>query len=173
MSAPYLEVPKVGSLQVNQDLEFQARQWKVQRAGWAAMALVVLAAAVGVFGNGPVADATARSSDGAYEVRYPRLARHRAPSTIRVTIRQGAVQGEARIAVERSYADGMQIEEVYPEPESVEAGADEFVYTFAAAAEGGAMTVVFAVLYEDIGRNGGTITLEGHPPVRLSQFVYP
>lgn len=173
VTAPYLEVPKVGSIQVSQDLEFQARQWTVQRVGWGAMALVVLAALVGVFGNGPLADATARSSDGAYEVEYSRFARHRAPSSIRVALREGAVASEARLAIDRGYADGMQIEQVYPEPESVEAGANEVVYTFKLAAEGTASTIVFSALYEDMGRNGGTLALEGHPPVRLSQFVYP
>lgn len=173
MSAPYLDVPRVGSIQVNQDLDFQARQWTAQRVGWAVMALIVLAACVGVFGNGPIADATARSSDGAYRVEYARFARHRAPTSIRVVLQQGAVASEARIAIDRGYADGMQIEQVYPEPESVEVGANEVVYTFKLAAEGTAATVVFSALYEDMGRNGGTVALEGHPPVRLSQFVYP
>ena len=173
VTAPYLDVPKVGSIQVNQDLKFQSRQWTVQRVGWAVMALVVLAAVVGVFGNGPLANATARSSDGAYQVEYARFARHRAPTSIRVVLQQGAVGSEARIAIDRGYADGMQVEQVYPEPESVEVGGNEVVYTFKLAAEGTATTVDFSALYEDMGRNGGTIALEVHPPVRLSQFVYP
>lgn len=173
VTAPYLEVSKVGSIQVNQDLDFQQRQWTIQRVGWGAMALVVLGAVVGVFGNGPLANATARSSDGAYEVEYARFARHRAPTSIRVVLQQGAVGSEARIAIDRGYADGMQIEQAYPAPESVEVGTNEVVYTFKLAADGTATTVVFSALYEDMGRNGGTIALEGHPPVRLSQFVYP
>ena len=173
MTAPYLEVPEVGSIQVSQDLEFQSRQWTVQRMGWAVMALVVLAAVVGVFGNGPLANATARSSDGAYQVEYARFARHRAPTSIRVVLQQGAAGSEARVALDRGYADGMQVEEVYPEPETVEVGANEVVYTFKLATEGSGATVVFSALFEDMGRNGGTVTLEGHPPVRLSQFVYP
>lgn len=173
MSESYLDVPKVGSIQVNQDLAFQTKQWTIQRMGWGAMALVVLAAVVGVFGNGPLANATARSSDGAYQVEYARFARHRAPTSIRVILQQGAVGNEARIAIERGYADGMQVEQVYPEPESVDVGANEVVYTFKPAADGTAATVLFSALYEDVGRNGGTIAVEGHPPVRLSQFVYP
>lgn len=173
MSAPYLEVSRVGSVEVNQDLDFQRRQWTVQRIGWGAMALVVVLAGVGLFGNGPLAGTTARSNDGAYEVEYARFVRHRSPSSIRIVLQQGAVASEVRIAIHRDYADGMQIEEVYPEPESVETGGNEIVYTFRLAAEATAATVVFSVLYEDVWRNGGTIAVEGHPPVRLSQFIFP
>lgn len=91
-------------------------------------------------------------------------------------LQQGAVASEARVAIDRDYADGMQIEEVYPEPESVETGetgGNRIVYTFKLAAEATAATVVFSVLYEDVWRNGGTIAVEGHPPVRLAQFIFP
>jgi hypothetical protein len=164
---------KVGDLEVAQDLRFQRRAWTFQRIGWAVMAALLLVGAAGLFGEGPLANATAVSRDGAYRVEYARFARHQAPEVIRIALTAGAAGEEARISVDRDYADGMQIEEVYPEPESVEAGPAEITYTFALSQEGTAATIVFSVLYDDIGRNGGEFTLEGHPPVKLSQFIYP
>ena len=173
-SVPILDSgDKVGDLEVPQDLRFQRRAWTFQRIGWGLMALVLLAGAAGVWGKGPLAQATAVSRDGSFSVDYARFARHQAPEAIRVVLTAGAAGQEARISVDTDYADGMQVEEVYPEPESVEAGPDDVTYTFALSEEGSAATIVFSVLYDDIGRNGGEITLEGHPPVKLSQFIYP
>jgi hypothetical protein len=173
-SVPILESgDRVGDLEVPQDLAFQRRAWTFERIGWVAMALVLLAGIAGVWGEGPLAQAEAVSRDGSYSVEYARFARHQAPEAIRVTLTAGAAGQEARLSIDRDYADGMQVEEVYPEPESVEAGPDEVIYVFSLAEEGTAATVVFSVLYDDIGRNGGEITLEGHPPVKLSQFIYP
>src|SRR5687767_5732095 len=36
---------RVGDLEIGQDLKYQKRQWTVQRAGWAIMCLLLLAAA--------------------------------------------------------------------------------------------------------------------------------
>jgi hypothetical protein len=45
-------------LQIDEDLAFQRREWKIQRVGWGAMALVIIAALLGVFGTGPLSNAT-------------------------------------------------------------------------------------------------------------------
>jgi hypothetical protein len=44
--------------QIDEDLNFQRREWKIQRAGWVTMALVIIAALLGVFGAGPLSSAT-------------------------------------------------------------------------------------------------------------------
>jgi hypothetical protein len=45
--------------EIDQDLEFQRRIWKLQRVAWAVMALVVLAAVLGLLGPGVLGMATA------------------------------------------------------------------------------------------------------------------
>jgi len=49
MAKPHREA---GDLEVAENLAFQRRAWKVQRAGWVAMALLVGAALAGLFGGG-------------------------------------------------------------------------------------------------------------------------
>lgn len=167
-------IERVGDLQVSQDLRFQRRAWVAQRIGWAVMALVVAAAFVGVFGHGITSKGSTTSIDGNLKVAYARVARHRAPDTLRFTLAPGAVQGdEARLAFSSKTLDGMTVETVYPEPESVETGADRTVYVFKLAEEGTLTEIVFNVLFEDVGRRHGTVTLDGHQPAEFSQFVFP
>ena len=54
----------LGDLEVGQDLDFQRREWAVQRVGWGAMALVILAALLGLFGSsGPLSRAATNAAD--------------------------------------------------------------------------------------------------------------
>lgn len=64
-TVPILEKgDRVGDLEVPQDLGFQRRACTFERIGWVAMTLVLLAAIVGVWGEGPLAQAEAVSRDG-------------------------------------------------------------------------------------------------------------
>jgi len=167
-------IERVGTLEVGQDLQFQRREWVFERVGWVAMALVIVLAFVGVFGHGMTSKASTTSGDGFLKVDYSRMARHRSPDTIRLTLAPGAVDGdEARVAFSRQSVDGMEIETVYPEPENVETGADETVFVFTLTEDGTSTELVFNVLFEDVGRRRASITLDGHQPAQFSQFVLP
>src|SRR4051812_23902911 len=50
---------RVGGAEVAQDLEFRQHSWRVQRVGWAALALLTGAALLGPFGKGPLCRTTA------------------------------------------------------------------------------------------------------------------
>ncbi len=45
-------VPRVGDLQINQDLDYQRREWTIQRVGWVVIGLIVCAAAPWASGPG-------------------------------------------------------------------------------------------------------------------------
>lgn len=167
-------VERVGDMDIAQDLTFQRRTWVVQRCGWAAMVVVTCAALLGYAGEGPSSDGVARSSDGAYEVVYQRYTRHRAPEAVRVVIAEGAVRGdEARVSFDRRYFDGVEVDSVVPEPDSVEVGGGSVVYVFELGEDAAPATILFSVLYDDIGRKRARVALDGHPPVSFSQFIYP
>lgn len=169
-----LDIPKVGDLQVAQDMRYQRRSWFVQRVGWAVMLLVLLAAVAGVFGEGPVGAGAVAAEDGSFSVLFAEYPRKRAPETLRFRVNAGAVEeDELRVAFSRGYLSGVELQSVYPEPDSVETGATEIVFVFTLSEEGLPAEVLFNVLYDDIGRKQGNLRLEGHPAVRIRQFVYP
>jgi hypothetical protein len=45
------ELKRVSDLEVNEELEFQRRDWMAQRVGWTVMALVVVVALLGLLGG--------------------------------------------------------------------------------------------------------------------------
>lgn len=52
-------IRRVGELEIEEDLDFQRRMWRLQQIGWALLVLVVVAALLGLFGKGPLSRAVA------------------------------------------------------------------------------------------------------------------
>ncbi len=168
-----MSVHRVGDMDLGQDLTFQRRSWRVQRVGWALWLLVLIAAAAGLLGEGPLSDATI-GARGLFQVQYERLVRHGAPVLLELHLEPGAVQGdEARVWIDKAYLQGMQIQTMYPEPESVEARADGMTYVFKLDEPGEPASIIFNVTYDSIGLQHGQVALNDGAPVSFSQFVYP
>lgn len=66
---------RVGDLELDQDIDFQRRSWAVQRVGWGVMALVALAALLGLFGPGPINNAITGSKEAPLWLEYKRFGR--------------------------------------------------------------------------------------------------
>lgn len=167
-------------LQIDQDLAFQRRTWIVERAGWAGMGLLVLAALAGLFGGGPLSQATAGAPGGALWLEYDRFGRLLSPATLRVHI-GAAGEGTARIWLDRAYLSDVKLEGVVPEPDSVEAASDGLVFVFRVAEPGPPSSVTFDLQPERFGLLTGHAALvsagagvgETDPRVRFRQFIYP
>lgn len=165
---------RVGDLEIDQNLSLQQKEWLIQRVAWVALALLLLAGLLGVFGNGPLSDTTAGDADGPLRAEYPRFARFQAPLTVRFHIGPEAIQdGEARIGLSRSYVDSVRIERIDPEPDRVEAGEGVYVYVFTVADPEQAATVSFHLQPEAIGSIQGRAEPAGGPALDFGHFVYP
>lgn len=156
-------------IQLDDDDAFQRRMWVVERLGWSAFALIVLAALTGFCGPGP-ASSTTRAS-GALEVRYDRFVRLQSPAAIEITL---PVRGDqVRLQVSRDFLAQMSIEQVIPEPGSVEADTAFHTYVFVPAAGAEQIRVEFLARPGTVGRVRGVVQLEGGERVAFTQFVYP
>ncbi len=165
-------VRRVGDLEVDQDLDFQRRQWRVQRIAWVTMAAIVLVALLGLFGTGPLSDASAEH--GSLRLDYGRFDRKRAPAVLRVDVAAGAApEGQLRLWLDETYLDGIEIRSIVPEPESAEAGADRTVYVFRVGDASQPATISFEIEHAAFGRKTGRLGLVDGPAVAFSQFVYP
>lgn len=165
-SPGHMPLPRVGDLEVAQNLELQQRGWVIQRVGWAVMALVLAAAAAGLFGGGPLSRAEAQA--GALRVEYPRFARREAVTTLKVHL-PPAREGEAHLWLERAYLEKLRIARIEPPPARVLAGAQRITYAF--AAEGGA-AVSIHLQFIDSGALAGTLG-SGAAALAVRHFVYP
>lgn len=165
---------KIGALEIHQDLSFEKRNWRVQRLGWAAMALFVLAGAAGAFGRGPISSAWVASSGQALRVDYERFARHGAPTEFRVTVAAAAVEGEnLRLNLSRQFLHRQHVEEVQPPPDSTLVSADTITYVFRAR-PGHQVRILFRITPDDYALQQAELSLAaGTDRVRFGLFVFP
>ena len=165
---------RVGSLEIGQDLDFQRKEWRVQRIGWGVMALIALAALVGLTGNGVLARATAGDPADPLRLEYARFDRMESPSTLEVQIAGDAVDGEQiELWVDRDYIQGVLIEKIVPEPQEVRVAADGLHYVFAVDEPGQPVTVSFDLRHTEFGAKSGQIALADGPALDFGQLVYP
>ncbi|MPZ98566.1 MAG: hypothetical protein GEU80_04355 [Dehalococcoidia bacterium] len=166
-------VQRHDDLQLEEYPDFQRREWLVQRVGWAVMLLIVLGAALGLFGVGPLSEAGA-GTDGRLAVDYERFVRFQSETELHVRLSGDALsEGRATLWLTAGYLDGMRVSQVIPEPESVEVSGDRLTYTFAAAPEATEVGVRFVLLPTRIGGRTGEIGTGHGPGFSLNQFVYP
>jgi hypothetical protein len=164
---------RFGDLEVHEDFEFEQKQWRVQRIGWVVMGLLVAAAVLGLFGAGIFSRARL-GSGGPLEVEYERFGRFLAPSTLR--LRVDAAPGEDQMVevwIDRSYLDQFEIEQVTPQPDSVEALADRLNYSFKVTDSHQPVEISFSLKAADSGLIRGQVGLPEQQPLSFSQFIYP
>lgn len=161
--------------EIAEDLRFQRRMWIAQRVGWAAMALVVLAALAGLFGPGPLSAAVAGDAEGRLSVDYHRFARSRAPETLRVQWGADLADsgGRVRLWIDKRYLESHQLRHVLPPPEAVEVGEGRLTYEFAVEDPARRGSATFTLTADRIGPAEVRLGIEGGPTVELWQLVYP
>jgi hypothetical protein len=161
------------SLQIDENLDFQRREWRWQRVGWVALALFVIAAAAGVFGGGPLSQASAGAPDGALHVEYERFVRRGAAQQVRIRARAAGATAAQPLAldVSRAYYEDMRIQRVQPEPESVDIGPAHVTLRFKRAGEGD-LTILIDAEPRRAGRFSADIRSAGGGAVTFRQFSY-
>jgi hypothetical protein len=165
---------RIGDLELEEDIGFQRRDWLVRRIAWAVLALVFLAALLGLFGNGVLSEATLGDDGMPLQLEYQRFGRYKAPMDLKVHLGPEAIQeGKVRLWLERNYLNTMQVETIVPQPGSVESGANHLIYVFNISSSDFPVEVTFLMQSESMGRQIGRVGLEGGSSLSFSQFIYP
>lgn len=167
------DLRRVGDLEIDDDPRFQKWEWRLERVAWAGMAAFVLAALLGLLGEGPVSRRTADSPDGRLHVEYDRFLNHGSTTTLTVTV-SGEVTagGRVRLAVGRAYLDRNRVVRVTPEPAWSAAGADRAEFEFPAADPGRPAVITFHLDPQGAGGRRAELAAGGSA-VAFDQFVYP
>jgi hypothetical protein len=154
-------------LQIEEDLEFQQRDWRVQRVGWIGLALLITGALFGLFGTGPLSHSIIKG-DG-IELKYERFARLDRLTRLRFEL-IGEAQETTRLSIGRAYLDAVQIEQITPVPVRAEARPDRLVYEFP---RHGAAGIIFYVKPVNFGIITGQAQVHKAAPIGFKQFIYP
>ena len=165
---------RIGDLEINQDLNFEKRSWKVERVAWVVAALILVAALLGFLGPGLLGKATAASPDKSISLDYYRMERFQAPAEWRLQIDgKLAKQGELRLWVHRRFLEVIGNLQIAPEPESVEIQDERFVYAFKAVKAPPIIKIFFRFEPNKIGKTPAHVGVVDGPAVEFSQFYLP
>ena len=117
MSCQLPESLEIHDVSVNEDLDFQRREWTVQRIAWLVEAAVIVAALLGLLGNGPLSKASISDPTGSLFVEYSRFGHWESPLRIEITVQPRAGH-LTRLSINRPYLDQMRVESITPQPVS-------------------------------------------------------
>lgn len=164
--AGVMSLERVGDLQIVKDDDFERRNLIATRVAFAVLAVMVVAALLGVFGGtGPLAETTVRSEQAAVDLdRFVRLG---APTKIHVTL-AGEQDDMSNVALKSAYLSGFTVEGVTPQPDSQTAQPDRLVYTFDADAP-----ATVTLTPREAGIQRGFEDTGPGDPVEFTQIVYP
>ncbi|HEX2215609.1 MAG TPA: hypothetical protein VHG27_02770 [Xanthobacteraceae bacterium] len=162
------------SLQIEEDMTFQRRNWFAERCAWAVMGLVLIAAAIGAFGGGgPLTSTSASDVRAALHAEYGRMQRINAPTTIKLRIAASAItQDGVALDVYNSLNDALKLTTIQPQPVDATALADRMRLRFAAA-PGQDATIYFYVSPNKIGFSRLRLGLADAEPIDLTMLIYP
>src|SRR5690348_10507214 len=105
-------------LEAGSDMVFERRWWRFERVTWAAMLLLVLAGAAGVFGRGPLTRTTATAPDASLTVEHDRVARYRTPTVLdlRLALPPDRPAEPVRIHLSAALLGALRVDNVAPRP---------------------------------------------------------
>jgi hypothetical protein len=149
-------------------LKFHEREWRIQRIGWALLAVFLVFALGGLFGNGPLSRTRVDGPEG--RVEYERFVRYGLSTDLIVTP-TGTRQGGNRIEIDANYLEAFRIERITPEPASVHLNGPRIVYEFASSAPGASIS--FHIRPQRLWRHTSVVTIDGEMRVAISQLTYP
>jgi hypothetical protein len=170
MSAP---IVRIGDLEINQDLNVQRRMWKIQRIGWAAMALIVVLGMAGLFGHGPASRASAGDRQGPLWIEYERFGRHQGSSELRLHVHAADTSQPISIWIGPDYAGHVDIHQIIPSPVRSTLVDQGFAFEIAASDQHKPGVITLLLQFRDIGWVVGEIRSPGADPVPIRQFIYP
>lgn len=148
-----------------------AAAWHAQRIGWVLLGMFVVAAALGVFGDGPASRQRVADGGGQFTLEYERFVRIDAPAQMRVEIAPHTDMRDVKLWLAHDYAQHIEIETITPQPVGTAAGREALFYRFRVIEA--PTTITFSFKPRTTGRLHAAIGLAGAPGIAFTQWVYP
>jgi hypothetical protein len=162
------------SAEIDEDMKFQKREWKMQRIAWLVFGLFLLAAFLGVFGSGPINHSTQVDPQGLLSVEYEPLVRRQSPTRLKLQLKAPAQKTDrAQFWIASDCLDALEISQVTPAPERMEAMGKRVVYSYPPSREKRELIVGFHFQPLRIGRLPCRIGYPDGTEVEFIQFIYP
>jgi hypothetical protein len=156
---------------IREDMRFQLRSWRAERAGWLLMALLFVAGLTGLFFHGPVSQTSATSTDESLAVEYERFA-HKTAMTHFVIRVSPPMPDQVLVRLSPAFANMHDTDSVEPRPVRSSGGSYGLEYLFARSAAGD-LVVHIAARPKRSGFASVHVEVEGRGAININQLVYP
>ena len=160
-------------LEIDEDITLEQRTWTFQRISWVILLLIILAALLGFTGRGGlpgINKLTASSASQSIKLEYDRFLRNEVTEELQVEL-QNLHNPTTSISFSKDFYEKLRVEQVVPEPEQVQATAENITYTFNTSQP--ESQIVFYTKPIKAGMVHITVSGPGNEKVTMSQFVYP
>jgi hypothetical protein len=168
MSEPHA----VGDIQVNEDLSFLRKEWRVQRIGWLAMLVFVLLALVGAFGRGPLANVT-DGDPATLAIAYERMIRHSADTQLEIIAGRALRADTLRVYITSGYLKAFELRSIVPEPVASGVRGPYVYYDFVRDPRTRSSEITFNLIAEGYARKRARVFTTGAAPLHVHQFILP
>ncbi len=160
---------RANDLQLEEDLNFQQRQWVFQRVVWMVMLGVVVLGLLGLFGSGPLSTVTIDSDNQQFE--YERFTRANDPTELQFQLKKVA-PGKLLIRLDRRLLETVNFDTVQPEPSSIKLEGQWVAYAFEIA-EQNSSTIRFVITRDQAGILNTRVKVGDDEVLEFWQFAFP
>ncbi len=168
-----MKAGKVGDLNLEANLRSQRKSWAVQGVAFVVFGLILIAGLLGLFGRGGFSHREQSNSDGSLSVEYERFLHMESPESLKFRVRDSGQNGSLKLWISSSYFESVMVQHIIPEPKSVHAEGNRFVFEFSAPEPKTSMLVKISLKPEKPGALSFLTGVGDHPPLSVNQFVYP
>ncbi len=168
-----------GADQINDEFEVGfdepfERSWvKAEWVGRIVMIAFVAAGLAGVFGRGPFSHRTEQSAESALAVDFEPIARSQAPTQITFHIDNPTDSPELNLFIGSNSVEPMGLQRIQPQPIATKAVQDGLTLTLSIPPHTKNAEVRLGLEPSELGPNQLIAQLEGHAPIRWTQFILP
>lgn len=151
-------------LELDEDIGLHERGWRWQKLGWGLLILLVIAGALGAFGEGILS--TRKPSSNGITLRYDRFFRYQHEMQVLVQSQVGFIH---TISLPQQYLEKMLLVRMVPEPIDNVAQGDRVTFRFV----GTHKIISIYEQPEDAGSIDGLLLVNDSARFLLSHFIYP
>jgi hypothetical protein len=162
---------KYDGIQIDERPHFQRITWWIERVGWVFFVLFVIAALVGVFGSGALG--RGKASGPGFILDYERFSRQNASSSLVVHFASPPTgSNNVEIWISQRFIQGIQLQQVIPDPSDVSSSGDWFVYSIATQ-PGISGTFELDFVHQSQWNIPIRVGLSPQQAIEVTEFVWP